>query len=128
MAARNKQTAEKVADKSAYEIVHDALEALREKLSHSLGDKEHNVLETIKFAASKVIHKAEKVLDAKSLKKSAKKAIRSAEKALKADKVDSVKPAAKAPRKATSRKKASARPSKKAPASRSKKAPAKKSK
>ncbi len=127
MAARKKQTAEVVTERSASEIVHDALESLRTKLSHLLGDKEHNVLETIKYAAGKVIHKAEKVLEPKALKKSAKKAIKSAEKALKSEKVESSKPASKAPRKSASRKKTAARPRKKAVGSRSKKAPAKKS-
>jgi hypothetical protein len=71
---------------SPAEMIHEALDALKTKLSEALGDHEHNVLETIKFAASKVIHKAEKDLDPKSLKKAAKKAIKAADKVLKGEK------------------------------------------
>lgn len=68
--------------KTAGELVHEALESVREVIGHILDDKAHNVIETIKYAATKVIKKAEKDLNPKGLKHAAKRAIRKASKEL----------------------------------------------
>lgn len=68
--------------KTAGELVHEALESVREVIGHILDDKAHNVIETIKYAATKIIKKAEKDLNPKGLKHTAKRAIRKASKEL----------------------------------------------